>query len=137
MRSIINVLTAGATAAVLISGISLAQSAPEEITVQARRITSTTVTGRTASGIPIVDVSLSYGVSAEGLDLATNSGATALGDRVKDAAAAACKEIGQKYPDSTPNEAECARDATHRAMVRVNELVTSAEKSAKAAKSGK
>ena len=129
MRSMLNFVTAGATAAVLISGISLAQSAPQEVTVQAKRMTSTTLVGRSASGIPIVDISLSYGVSTEGLDLATNSGATALADRVKDAAAAACKEIGQKYPDATPSEADCAKNATHKAMTKVNELVAAAEKS--------
>jgi UrcA family protein len=85
----------------------------------------------TSSGIPILDVSLSYGVSTAGLDLATKSGATALETRVKDAAAAACKEIGQKYPDATPNEAECAKSATAKAMVKVHELVAAAAEKAK------
>jgi hypothetical protein len=48
--------------------------------------------------------------------------------RVKDAGSAACKEIGHQYPDSTPNDADCAKAAVAKAMVKVNELVAAADK---------
>jgi UrcA family protein len=118
---------AGAAAACLASGMAYAQQI-QEVKVQATRLMSTKSAGRTTSGIPILDVSLSYGVSTEGLDLATNSGATELEGRVRNAAAAACKEIGQRYPDATPSEAQCAKNATAKAMVKVHELVAAAEK---------
>ena len=48
--------------------------------------------------------------------------------RVNDAAKAACKEIGHQYPDATPSDAECAKVAADKAMVRVRELLASAHK---------
>jgi UrcA family protein len=98
-----------------------------EVTVQASRVVSKTV-GKTASGIPIVDVSLSYGVSAKDLDLASHSGAMELQKRVSDAAAAACKELSRQYPASTPSDAECVKAATAKAMVKVNEMLAAAAK---------
>lgn len=98
-----------------------------EVTVQASRVVSKTV-GKTASGVPIVDISLSYGVSARGLDLASYAGATELKKRVADAAKAACKELGRQYPDSLPNDADCAKAATDKAMVKVNEMLAAAAK---------
>ncbi len=98
-----------------------------EVTVQASRVVTKTV-GKTASGIPIVDVSLSYGVNAKDLDLASHAGAMELQKRVADAARAACKEISRQYPDSTPSDADCEKNATAKAMVRVNELLAAAAK---------
>jgi UrcA family protein len=98
-----------------------------EVTVQASRVV-TKVVGKTSSGIPIEDVSLSYGVSAKDLDLSTHAGAMALQKRVADAASAACKELSRQYPDSTPSDADCVKASTAKAMVRVNELVTAAAK---------
>jgi UrcA family protein len=98
-----------------------------EVTVQASRVNKQTV-GRTASGVPIVDISLSYGVSAKDLDLASHAGAVELQKRVTDAAHAACKELGRQYPDSLPNDADCEKAATAKAMVRVNELLAAAAK---------
>jgi UrcA family protein len=98
-----------------------------EVTVQASRVVSKTV-GRTSTGIPIVDVSLSYGVSAKDLDLASHAGAMELQKRVADAARAACKELSRQYPDSTPNDADCEKTATAKAMVRVNEMLAAAAK---------
>ncbi len=98
-----------------------------EVTVQASRVVAKTV-GKTSSGIPIVDISLSYGVSAKDLDLASHSGAMELQKRVADAAQAACKELSRQYPDSTPSDAECVKTATAKAMVRVNEMLAAAAK---------
>jgi UrcA family protein len=98
---------AGAAASALIGSTVFAQNV-EEITVQGTRSMTVTLQGRTSSGIPIKDVSMSYGVSYAGLDLVSHAGVLELQKRVTDAALAACKEIGRQYPDSTPSEADCA-----------------------------
>jgi UrcA family protein len=122
----------GATVALLagaaVSAVVVAQDLPE-VSVQASRAISTKTVGTTASGVPIQDVSLSYGVSTKGLDLSSYAGAMELKKRVTDAATAACKEISRQYPASTTTEdAECARAATDKAMVKVNELIAAAAK---------
>jgi len=63
------------------------------VTVKASRIISEKSVGKTSIGIPIVDISLSYGVSAKDLDLASHAGAMELEKRVNDAALEACKEL--------------------------------------------
>jgi len=100
------------------------------VIVQATRIV-TKSQGRTASGIPIVDVSLSYGVSAKGLDLSKHADVVELTKRVNDAAKAACAELSKSYPEATPADKECAKDAAAKAMVKVNELVAAAGKPSK------
>jgi hypothetical protein len=50
----------------------------------------------------------------------------ALEKRVKDAAKAACQELGQKYPISTPSDKDCARAAAEKAMVKARDLVAKA-----------
>lgn len=132
MRATIGKLAAGG-AAVLLIGLAVAQSVPE-VQVQATRAMSTKTVNRTASGVPIVDISVSYGVSTKDLDLATNSGAKQLEQRVQEAAAAACKEIGRQYPEATPSEAECTANAAGKAMSQVHALVVAAEKSKGAAR---
>ena len=100
-----------------------------EITVQGTRILSTKTEGRTATGEPILDVSLSYGVSLAGLDLASHVDALELEKRVHGAALAACKEIGKQYPDATPSDELCAKKAADKAMVKAHELEAAAAKS--------
>jgi len=130
-------LVAVSAAAALISGLALAQGVPE-VKVQATRVINTAISaktvGRTSSGVPIKEITLSYGVSAEGLDLSTNTGATAFEQRVKDAAEQACKDISHQYPDATPGDAQCAKTAADAAMPRVHELVAAAEKTRLATK---
>ena len=130
-------LVSASAAAALIAGVALGQGVPE-VKVQATRVISASMSartvGRTASGVPVQDVTLSYGVSAQGLDLSTHTGAVAFEQRVKDAAEQACREIGRQYPDATPGDAECARAAADQAMGRVHELIAAAEKSRIAAK---
>ncbi|HEV2228412.1 MAG TPA: UrcA family protein [Steroidobacteraceae bacterium] len=124
-------LVAVSAAAALVAGVALGQGVPE-VKVEATRVIASGITaktvGRTSSGVPIKDITLSYGVSAEGLDLSTHTGALAFEQRVKDAAEQACQDIGRQYPDATPSEAACAKAAADQAMVRVHELVASAEK---------
>jgi len=116
----------GLIAAVSVNAVVIAEEMGE-VTVQASRVVKKTI-GTTASGIPIEDVSLSYGVSAAGLDLSTSAGASTLQKRIGDAAAAACKELARQYPDSKTTDAECVKGATDRAMVKANELIAAAKK---------
>jgi UrcA family protein len=115
----INLIGAALIAATsaLIANIVVAQNM-EQITVQGTRSLKSKIVDRTHS-IPIVDVSLGYGVSTAGLDLASQSGVAELKKRVHEAAMAACREIGRQYPDSTPNDDVCAKAAVDKAMVKM------------------
>jgi UrcA family protein len=124
-------LVAISAAAALVAGVALGQGVPE-VKVEATRVIASGIiaktVGHTSSGVPIRDITLSYGVSAEGLDLSTHTGALAFEQRVKDAAEQACQDIGRQYPNATPSDAACAKAAADHAMVRVHELIASAEK---------
>ena len=78
----------------------------------------------------IVEISLSYVVSTSDLDLATDSGAQALQQRMQNAADTVCKEIGREYPKSWPNDKECAKAAVDRAMPKALALIDAAKKAA-------
>ena len=71
---------------------SAAAQALEEITVQGSRAVEVKNVGTTSSGYKVKDISLSYGVSTAGMDLASAAGAEALAQRVNDAAKAATKK---------------------------------------------
>jgi UrcA family protein len=116
-------LIRGAIGLLAISSVSTLVVADDmgEVTVKASRVVTKTV-GKTASGIPIVDVSLSYGVNAKDLDLSSHAGFVEMQKRVNDAAQAACKELSRQYPDSSSSDADCAKTAAAKAMVKVNEL---------------
>lgn len=119
-------ITAGVLGALVASGAVFAQAAPE-VVVTTHKVVEKSV-GRTSTGIPIVDVSLSYGVNVADLDPATHRGALDLEKRVSDAAMEACKELGTRYPGATPSDAACAKAATDKAMVKVHELEAAAAK---------
>jgi len=127
MKTIFARVAVGAIASALLGGIAVAQNV-EEVTVQGSRIVTTKVVGRTSSGVPIKDVTLSYGVSIAGLDLASHAGFMEAEKRVNDMAEAACKDLVQRYPTGTPSEAECTKAAADKAMVKVNELAAAASK---------
>lgn len=116
---------AAAVASALVGSIAVAQD-DQGITVQATRIPTTEF--RISGGIPLVNMSLSYTVSASDVDLTSRAGAAELEKRVHDAALAACKEIAKQLPDSTPSVAECAKNAAGKAMVKVHELEAAADK---------
>jgi len=126
MRTTIARVVIGA-AAFLLAGVAVAQGVPQ-IEVQAKRVMSTKTVEHIAGGVPVIDVSVSYTVSARDIDISTSSGAKVLEQRVKDAAATACKEISRQFPDATPNEAECANTAAAKAMTQVHLMVATAEK---------
>jgi len=125
MQALMRVTVAAAIASALIGGVVVAQNM-EEITVQGTRVLDVKSAGQNSTGVPIVDVSLSYGVSFADLNLASQYGPIALEKRVHDAAKAACEEIGRKYPQSTPSDEACTKAATDKAMVKVRELVATA-----------
>ncbi len=129
MKSMKRITALSAGALMLVCGNLMAQDT-QEVRVEATRIVSKEAPVRSPIGFPMQDLSLTYGVSLAGLNLATNSGATEAEKRVNAAALAACKEIGRQYPDATPSEDECARDAAKKAMVKVHNLVAAAEKTA-------
>ncbi len=117
---------AGVLAASVLAGAALA--AEPEIVVEVSRAAKTPIE-KTASGVEISNVSVSYRVSTSGLDLAKTADAQALEKRVATAAADACKELSRQYPLLTsPSDIECARHATDKAMVKVKELETAAAK---------
>lgn len=95
--------------------IATAQEQLAEITVQAKRLLSTQQVGRTSSGVPIINISLSYGVSLKDLDVLTPDGMQAADKRINDAALSACQEIGRQYPDATPDDRACAKAAAKKA----------------------
>ncbi len=125
MKALARVTIAATIASALISGLVFAQNM-EEITVQGTRVLDEKSAGRSSTGIPIRDVSLSYGISIADLNLASQYGPIELEKRVHDAAKAACEEIGRRYPLSTPSNEVCTKVATDKAMVKVHELVAAA-----------
>ncbi len=125
-RILIKMLT-GLCACAAVAGVAMAQDS-EEVTVSALRLTHTRVTVTPESGTLVKDVTLSYGVNVDGLDLRTKAGAAELQRQVNDAAAAVCREVGRQFPDSTPDDQDCTRLASNRAMVKANALIAAAQK---------
>ena len=121
-------ITAGTVAAAAVAANVIAQNVPmPEVIVETHRMVSTRI-GTTSSGIPIKGVSMGYTVTAEGLDISTPVGRQAFEARVTQAAMAACQEISQRFHNATPSEAECARQATERAMAQVRQVEAAAAK---------
>lgn len=124
-------LTVAAAVLTFIGSFAVAQEL-KEITVQATRALTTKTVGRDAStGASIIDVSLSYRVKIDDLDLASNYGPIQLEKRIRDVATSACQEIGRKYPNSTPSDQACIQNAVDKAMVKAHELEAVAKASAK------
>lgn len=99
-------------------------STVQDATALNARIT-TKIIGLEASppgGTPMEEISLSHQLSTAGFDLATPAGVQAFEQRIRDVADAVCKEIGHQYPQSQPDDKECARDAVRRAMVQARKL---------------
>jgi UrcA family protein len=126
LKAILVQAAVAAIASMLVGRVAIAQNV-EEVTVQAKHGLTTKVVGRTSSGIPLTDISLSYDASAAGLDLASNAGAAELARRINAAARAACGEIGRQYPEATPSDAQCATAAARDAMVKARKLVAAAQ----------
>ena len=115
--------------AVMIAGACAISAAEQlqEVTVQATRVMKTSV-GRTATGVPIMDTTLSYGVSYADLNLSSHADVLLLQKRVKDAAQKACKELADLNPliEGQPGESECTKRAADKGLARVEELAAAA-----------
>ncbi len=127
MTKMVTTLVAASLAAGLI-GIAVAAEPLGEVTVQASRVMKTTV-GRTSSGIPIVDSTLSYGVSYADLNLTKHADVVTLQTRVKDAAKKACTQLGHLFPVTQfqQTDAECTKAAADKALAKVDELAGAAK----------
>ena len=126
MKAVLTRVAAGACAAVLmLSGIASEQNA-KEVNIQAQRVINEKVIAHITGGGKIIELTLSYPVNFADLDITSTSGARELEKRVKDAARAACEEIGSKYPNATPSDAVCAQKAAAKAMGEVRRLVVAA-----------
>jgi hypothetical protein len=98
------IISAACLVGAIAGGNVMAQNvAMPEVTVESHRMVETTV-GKSTSGIPVVDVSMGYTVSSKGLDISSAIGARAFEARIKDAASAACQELGQRYPNSSTTD---------------------------------
>jgi UrcA family protein len=128
MNKILLGMSIGVAASICLGSIAVAQDL-QEIVVTGKALTVKPA-GKTASGVPIVDMSITYGVSYAGLDLALAVGAAEIEKRVNDAAKEVCKEITAQRPllQFTTSEAECAKAAADKAMVKVHELEAAAAK---------
>lgn len=124
-------IIAGAVFGIGVVGAVIAQNVPNvpmpHVIVETHRAVSTRI-GKSSGGIPIQEVSMGYTVTAEGLDISTPIGARAFEARVSQAALAACQEIGRRFHNARPSEAECARQATEQAMAQVHQVENEAAK---------
>ncbi|HEV3182220.1 MAG TPA: UrcA family protein [Steroidobacteraceae bacterium] len=127
MNTVLTRVAAGASAAVfMVSGIAAAQNV-KEVKIQAERVINEKVIAHITGGGKIIELTLSYRVSFADLDITSITGAAELEKRVKDAARAACEEIGSKYPGATPSDAVCAQKAAAKAMGEVRKMVATAQ----------
>jgi len=129
MNKILLAIAIGVAASISLGGIAVAQ-ALHEIVVTGKGLVAVKPVGKTSSGVPIVDMSISYGVSYAGLDLASAVGAAEIEKRVNDAATEACKEIAAQHPAQqfTTSAEECAKAAAAKAMVKARALIAEAGK---------
>jgi UrcA family protein len=127
MNTVLSRVAAGASAAVfMVSGIAAAQNG-KEVKIQAERVINEKVIAHITGGGKIIELTLSYPVSFADLDITSVTGAAELEKRVKDAARAACEEIGSKYPGATPSDAVCAQKAAAKARGEVRKMVAAAK----------
>ena len=111
---------------VVAAGSYAADKKTEEVKVEASGIVEKDA-GHSESGLSIKSYSVSYEVSLDDLDLTTADGYAAAEKRVDNAAAAACKEIGLKYPESTPGDDKCAKQTASKAKARLHKAVGAAK----------
>jgi UrcA family protein len=125
-------ITAVATALALSAGsAAVAAENLGEVSIHATRMITSKVVGRTSSGVPIEEVTLSHQVTSAGLDIASHSGAMEFEKRIADAASSACKELGEKFPNVTQSDAACAKAAAEPALAQARELEAAARRPVK------
>ncbi len=121
--------------AILVAGLCLTGSVLADelptITIGAG-VTIKSVVGRTSSGLPIEEVTITHRVSYADLDLTKTAGAAELKRRVQETARAACKQLDELYPLEAKNARECARMAIAKASPQVENAINGAIREAKA-----
>jgi len=129
MNKILLGIVIGVAASISLGSIAVAQEL-QEIVVTGKGEVAVKPVAKTASGVQLFDMSVSYRVSYAGLDLASAVGAAELEKRVTDAAKQACKEIAAKRPleQFTTSEAECAKAAADKGLVKARDLEATAAK---------
>ncbi len=108
-------------------GTAQAAEKTQNVEVQASRIVQKSA-GYGPSHIPITQLTLSYEVSVDDLDLSTPAGLQSAETRIRNAAAAACEELGKKAPEATPDNAQCAKASAKAALARLHSSLKVATK---------
>ena len=123
--------TLAASAALAQKVVEAPAAALDEITVSASRLNAKPQVS--TAGWPrsaVKQVTLSYDVSLAGVDLDSHSAVAGMEKVISDTALDICKELGRQYPNSTPDDAACAKAATAKATKQLHDLVTAAAKKA-------
>ena len=117
-----------AAAAVLLAVASAAAQDNEQITIVAPHAVQHKQVGRTYTGIPIEQISLSHRVGFSDLDLTKPADVAILKKRVEAAALQGCKELDKLYPldNLSPSNKSCANSARETAMQQVDAAVAAA-----------
>jgi len=121
--------TAAAVSAVLsMSTATFAAEELNEVTVQAKPLTKTTVVGLSlTTGAPIKSVTVDYHVSYADLDLVKHADVLTLNKRVEGAAHDACRQLDELYPVESPKLRECTADAVSGASEQVQSAIAAAQ----------
>jgi UrcA family protein len=101
------------------------------ITIGAGVMTKTQI-GRSSSGLPTEQVTVTHRVSYKDLDLTKEAGAAELKKRVKATAHAACKQLDELYPLEAKNVQDCTRITFAKATPQVENAIALANRQAKA-----
>ncbi len=110
------------------SGLAFAQtqtSSPTEITITGERTSK--IVGRTSTGVPIEEMTLTRKVSYSDLDLASSAGASELEKRVHETAKELCAKLDKLNPLAQPSGKECIRKATDPALAEAHAAITAAQ----------
>jgi len=92
----------------------------ETLTVEAARQVKV---GQTTTGIPVSEITVRSRVSYADLDLTSDAGVKALTDRIREAAAGACKEMNVRVPAEGSSVESCTKDAVKSAMVEADKVI--------------
>jgi UrcA family protein len=92
----------------------------ETLTVEAAREVKV---GQTTTGIPVSEITVRSHVNYADLDLTTDAGVKALKDRIREAAAGACKEMNVRVPAEGSSVESCTKDAVKSAMVEADKII--------------
>jgi UrcA family protein len=92
----------------------------ETLTVEAAREVKI---GQTTTGIPVSEITVRSRVSYADLDLTTDAGVKAFKDRIREAAAGACKEMNVRVPAEGSSVESCTQAAVKSAMVEAGKVI--------------